>query len=337
MTMADDDLSAEDQAAADTLMQELLDGGFKYEPNGRVAGFAGMPDEEGDDDGDDDGDGPVGGDAEGDSDGAATDGDGEPAGAGGDGGDVDGVGDGSRGAHSGRLELRGTPLTETEADGLLHLRKLLIDHPDLAVRINELAEAKLTGRQLPPEPAPAAQAPVDEPPAAPALPDFIDPDDPVAVGLWREVVDLRKGQERTTETVTTAVERAGQAKVQADIANALDRFKAAHPDLDDDDIRAIRDHTSASVNIEGVMGNFPGDPVEGLVRALEIGSMTDPVTRDKVLGVRDVRGAKDAKRQRSLSALSGGGGAASRRPAPAAKPVGWNDVSARLAEAIEKL
>ena len=49
-----------------------------------------------------------------------------------------------------------------------------------------------------------------------------------------------------------------------------------HPDLDDNDIESIRNHTSAQVNVAGIMANFPGDPVDGLTRALEIGSMTDP-------------------------------------------------------------
>jgi len=337
MTVSDPNLSEADQADADTLMQELLDAGFRYEKNGRVTGFGGMTDDSEGDDGDgsddagDDSDSQVSetgtdGSEPGDED--LTD---DPTGGGSDQGQKL-----ERGAHTGRLELRGTPLTETEADGLLHLRKLLIDHPDLAAQINVMAEAKLSGRELPPAAGPSAAAPLDEPPA-PKLPDFIDPDDPVAVGLWNEVVELRKGQAQTQETVVAAVDQAGRAKVQADIGNAIDRFKAAHPDLDDDDIRAIRDHTSATVNIPGVMANFPGDAVEGLVRALEIGSMTDPITRDKVLGVRDDRSTKDTNRQRKLSALSGGGGTGQRRPSKAPKPATWNDVAARLAKELESL
>ena len=297
--MADGDLSAEDEAAAQSLIDELLEQGFSYTANGRVDGFA-APDEEPEPDEPDD-------ELEPDpaADEPAPDEEPEPP-----------VDEPTRGAHSGRLELLGTPLTETEAAGLLHLRKLLVEHPELAAEVNAKAEAVLSGRPLPqvePEP---AEPPVDAPVAENALPDFIDPDDTAQVALWREVEALRANQEQTNTRAQQATMEAQQARVHADIANAVDRFKAAHPDLDDADIVAIRDHTSATVNIASVMGNFPGDPVEGLVRALEIGSMTDPSTRDKVLGVRDERPKKDAERQKALSALSGGSGSGQRR-APA--------------------
>jgi hypothetical protein len=86
------------------------------------------------------------------------------------------------------------------------------------------------------------------------------------------------------------------------------------------------------------MANFPGDPVEGLVRAMEIGSMTAEGVRDKVLGTpKKDPAAEDTKRQRSLSALSGGGGATRRTPPKQAKPAGWSDVAKKLAEEISAL
>ena len=304
--MADGDLSAEDEAAAQSLIDELLDAGFSYTANGRVDGFAAPDDDEPDEPEPDEPDEP-----EAD----------EP----------------TRGAHSGRLELLGTPLTETEAAGLLHLRKLLVEHPELAAEVNAKAEAVLSGRSLPQIEAEPAEPPVDAPPVENALPDFIDPDEPGQIALWREIEALRANQEQTNVRAQQATVEANQARVHADIANAVDRFKTAHPDLDDSDIAAIRDHTSATVNIASVMGNFPGDPVEGLVRALEIGSMTDPATRDKVLGVRDDRPKKDADRQKALSALSGGSGAGQRRAPKAPKPAGWNDVAKQLAKELEAL
>jgi hypothetical protein len=319
MTMADGDLSAEDEAAAQSLIDELLEAGFEYTPNGRVSGFA-APDDDPDDEPDEPDNDP-------ELDEPATEPDDEPEPP---------TDEPARGAHTGRLELLGTPLTETEAAGLLHLRKLLVEHPELAAEVNAKAEAVLSGRPLPTIEE-AAEPPGDAPPATDTLPEWLDPDEPAQVALWREIEALRSSQEQTNTRAQQATAEAQQARVQADIANAVDRFKTAHPDLDDTDIAAIRDHTSATVNIASVMGNFPGDPVEGLVRALEIGSMTDPATRDKVLGIKDDRPKKDAERQRALSALSGGSGAAQRRAPRAPKPAGWNDVAKQLAKELEAL
>ena len=315
--MADVEIGAEDP---DSMIQELLDAGFSYTQNGRVDGFAQEINGEIDEDLQDEHEAGL---EEPDETPDETPDD-EP----------------ERGAHSGRLELRGTPLTETEADGLLHLRKLLIDHPDLAAEVNALAESRLRGTPPPPAPAPVAdEAPVDQPES---LPEFIDPDDEQAVALWREVSEARRTAERAAEVATGTVEQvqadAHHSRVQSDIQAAVERFRSMHPDLSEEDIQSVRNHTAATVNIPGVMGNFPGDPVEGLVRAMEIGSYTDETVRDKVLGTakKDTT-SEDAKRQRSLSALSGSSGSGSRRPAPEKKPAGWADVAKELAKGIEAL
>jgi hypothetical protein len=156
--------------------------------------------------------------------------------------------------------------------------------------------------------------------------------------LWKQLEIISQRINPVEEKVQQTAEQANQARIASEISQAVDRFKTAHPDLDDQDIANIRNHTSANVNIPGVMNNFPGDPVEGLTRALEIGSLTDPATRDKVLGTRKTvedQEAKDKKRMRDQAALSGGTGGASRRPAPKKAPATWNEVAKRLAEAIE--
>ena len=170
---------------AESLIQELLDAGFAYDRSDRLQGFAHQGD-----DGDVSDDEVAGGDTDdGDAgdDGAASGGS-EPVGddggdvVGGDGGGTTGdtgggTADTGTGAHSPSLNLNGTPLTAAEAETLLGIRKLLLDHPELGPKFNELATETITGRKL---------APVEQPPAAepPKLPDFIDPDDEQSVRLW---------------------------------------------------------------------------------------------------------------------------------------------------------
>jgi hypothetical protein len=318
---------------AESMIQELLDAGFEYTPNGRVTGFAGVGGDE-DGSGDEAGDGDVEDDVPGDS-------GGEPGeeGAGGD--EVD---DDARGAHSGRLELKGTPLTDLEADSLLHLRKILIDHPDVSTALNELLTEKLQPRPpTPPPPAVTAEAPVDEPEL---LPDWIDPDDDTAVKLWNRLQEVESQAKRADETATTTTERitqeSHQARVASEIQTAVDRFSADHPALSADDVQRIRNETGAQVNIPGIMANFPGDPIQGLTKALEIGasiaSVSDPALADKVLGKTPADpAAEDKKRQRTLDALTGSSGSGPRSTPAAKKPTGWTDVAKQLADEIAKI
>ena len=327
MADGEEGLDAETQSMID----ELLEAGFSYTGNGRVEGFA-TPETDPEDDDDGLGEGSEVAPAA-TADGATGD---EPEAPEASGSPVE---DDRRGAHSGRLELKGTPLTDLEADSLLHLRRMLIEDPELAGQVNSYIEAKRTGAVTPPAAAEDA-APVDEPDD---LPDNIDPDDTAMVAMYREVQALRAQAARAEQVATGTVEQvqndARHRQQQADISNAVDRFKAMHPDFTEEDINHVRLHTASTVNVPGVMANFPGDPVEGLVRAMEIGSMTAEGVRDKVLGTPqpDPAVEKEATRKRSLSALSGGGGATRRAPAKQAKPVGWADVSKKLAEEISAL
>jgi hypothetical protein len=309
---------ADDATEDDTLINQLLDDGFTYTANGRVDGLATEETDE-----PDDGEVPAG-DPDptvGESDDTGDDAvDVEP--------DADTPPFTDTAPPSPSSVLAG--LDETEARGILHLRQLLINNPDLAAKVNKV----LSGDA--PDSVPAGSG--EAAPAEPALPEFIDPDDQTAIGLWKQLEKISQRIDPVQQQVQQTAEQANQARIASEISQAVDRFKVAHPDLDDQDIANIRNHTSANVNIPGVMNNFPGDPVEGLTRALEIGSLTDPATRDKVLGTRKTvedQEAKDKKRMRDQAALSGGTGGASRRPAPKKAPASWNEVAKRLAEAIE--
>lgn len=295
----------------DELIDRLLADGFRYESNGRVLGLAG-DDEPGDDEpvpGTDDE--PASGEPDDGGDGAVDD---EP----------DGGAPSEPVAPPPSSLLAGVPIGESEAQGLLRLRQLLIENPDLATRVDQILRG---------QPDPVAEAPKEPPP----LPEFIDPDDPTSKNLWDQIQILTEKIETQEQRNQKAIEEATQTRIQNDINQAVGRFKAAHPDLTEQDIQNIRNHTSATVNVPGVMANFPGDPVEGLTRALEIGSLTEPTTRDKVLGVQQNRQeAEDKERGKKLSALSGGTGGTSRQPARPQPPRNWNEVAKRLAEAIEQ-
>jgi hypothetical protein len=148
--------------------------------------------------------------------------------------------------------------------------------------------------------------------------------------LWEEIQSTRAGVAQTHGALEEATQAASQAKVDADVASAVDRFKVDHPDLTDEEIQSIRNYSSANVNIQGVMSNFPLDPVTGLVKALEIGSMSDPAERDD-------RAEQDKTRAGNLSKLTGSSGSATRRAPKPVKASNWNEAASMIAKELEAL
>ncbi len=149
----------------------------------------------------------------------------------------------------------------------------------------------------------------------------------------------------------TEQEKAALLKVRSlltdnpDLAEGFDKLVKAKfepepdrtlpPEIDPEDETSVRLWNE----IQAVMANFPNDPAEGVARALEIGSMTDPLTRDKVLGVdaKTVEAQATAKRQKKLTALSGSTGSGPRTKPQTKKPESWNEVAGRLAKELEAL
>jgi hypothetical protein len=324
----------------DAFVDQLIAAGYTYahDDEGRITGLANGNSAGHEDGGDPDGDGeaageadPVVGDVRTDDGGGDGGGDGD-TGAGG--GDDRSVPVGS--PDPGGIHLKGTPLSDIEADGLLGIRQMLIDHPELVPQFNALVEQKITGAPAATDREPSGD---DTAPGAPgALPDEIDPHNPTEVFLWRQLEQLRGEQSTTADRVEDGVRNAEMARIRSETDQAVALFRDRYPQLTDDDIGAIRSVTSREVNIASVMARYPGQPAEGIASALKMGSMALDGIRDKVLGIDTTaaRQREDQQRQSRLSSLSGSGGATSRRPAPPKKPGNWNEVAAALATAISE-
>ena len=218
-------------------------------------------------------------------------------------------------------------LPADELEQLLKLRQLLTD-PDIASGVHDLLEAKFNP--------PKKEITKD----TVELPEWIDPDDETAVNTYLEIQKL---QGQTAEEVSKLASRVEQdeaerqsQRVAADIAAAVDQFKAAHPDLTDDEIDKVRRVTAELGIVPSVMANTPEGPVAGLVKAMEIGSMSDESVRGKVLGIATSgdTGKKERRRKSNLTALSGSSGSVPRTAASRQKPQNWNEVTSRIVEEI---
>ena len=212
-------------------------------------------------------------------------------------------------------------LTPEEKAQLLELRNLLTNNPDIAGTLKEAVQAKFQ-----PEP--------DK-----TLPPEIDPEDTTSVKLWERIQEIKAERDADNARYESRDKEVSQARVNTEIAAAVDQFKVAHPNLSDEDINNIRTYTSANVNIGNVMANFPNDPVQGIVRSMEIGSMTDPLTRDKVLGVdaKALEAQAEKSRKQKLSALSGSTGSGPRTKPQTKKPGNWQEMTKQLTKELEEL
>jgi hypothetical protein len=218
-------------------------------------------------------------------------------------------------------------LPDEELAQLLKLRELLTD-PDIASGVHDLLEAKFN-----PPKKEITKETVD-------LPEWIDPDDEQAVNTYLEIQKLQQHQDEKVGELAGQLEREeadrNSQRVASDIAAAVEQFKAAHPDLTDDEIDKIRRTTAELGIVPAVMANTPDGPVAGLVKAMEIGSMSDESVRGKVLGIATSGDTekKERRRKSHLNALSGSSGSTPRTKTSTTKPMNWNEVTSRIVEEL---
>jgi len=218
-------------------------------------------------------------------------------------------------------------LPADELEQLLKLRQLLTD-PDIASGVHDLLEAKFN-----PPKKEITKETVD-------LPEWIDPDDEQAVNTYLEIQKLQQHQDEKVGELAGQLEREeadrNSQRVASDIAAAVEQFKAAHPDLTDDEIDKIRRTTAELGIVPAVMANTPDGPVAGLVKAMEIGSMSDESVRGKVLGIATSGDTekKERRRKSHLNALSGSSGSTPRTKTSTTKPMNWNEVTSRIVEEL---
>ena len=148
---------------------------------------------------------------------------------------------------------------------------------------------------------------VETPPTPPTIPDYIDVDDPVQMGLWNELQSVKEQVAATTTTVKQSAEESARVQAEATLERALSAYRTKYPSVTDTDLALIRPQAALIVN---PMIQQHG-PVDGMVRALYVASLENDTTRNKVLGIDTTSPeVKSETRKRKLSALSGTSGSA---------------------------
>lgn len=210
----------------------------------------------------------------------------------------------------------GNRISREDAERLYQFDQHLRQNPDVAQRVNAAIAPPTTGQppvsQTPPPPSP----PVAEW-KEPTPPEFLDLEDPAQKFQWDSHVATQKAiferDQRDAKLFTQMAEdrqRDINRQAQADMAVALQSFTQAHPNLNEDDIKAIR--TAARPFVSGMMAQLP--PVDALIRSMEVAGRMDvdllAKMTDTTIKTRSTR-EQSRHRKARLGELSGTG-----RPAP---------------------
>lgn len=166
------------------------------------------------------------------------------------------------------------------------------------------------------------QPPAEPPPPPPPplvevkLPDGITPDDPANKFFIEQLNKLNTGIAQLAQSHQEAIQQATISRVNMERDTAITKFKEAHPNFTDDEISQVA-QTAAGLGIVGNLVENSPTPIDGILKALEIGMYQVQSTRDKViasLGHTPPQRQSNADRQRQgkLSALSGSGGSTPR-------------------------
>lgn len=219
----------------------------------------------------------------------------------------------------------GGQISKADAERLHQFDQFLRANPDAAQRVQAAipAPAPATGGQpdVPTSTAPADQTPTFE---APEPPEWMDLEDPEKKWQWDNHVDGLKArfdieQRTNAQFARQATERQEtvQRQAAADMSTALDRFKQAHPNLNEDDLVSIR--KAAGPFVSGMLAQL--SPVDALFRSMEVGGMMDDDLRGKLMDT-SVRTPTEKTRTRHRKARLGElSGSARSAPKTESRPV----------------
>jgi hypothetical protein len=176
-------------------------------------------------------------------------------------------------------------------------------------------------QQTPPEPTP------------PVIPEFIDQDDEVQMGLWNKLQEVEQKFGTLSEQTQAANMRLVRQQAQQQLDSALSSFKTKYPGIDDQDLSIIR--PMAAQLLPAVQQNTP-NPVEAMERSLFIAAVENPTISQKIISpAASTQQQASATRKRKQSSIGGSSGSASRTPS---RPTPKTDSSMvdQLASAIEE-
>lgn len=202
-----------------------------------------------------------------------------------------------------------------QANTLLAWHDYLSSHPEKAETIGKIVR----GEVIPPPPTPPTPPPTQNTQSAPDdLPEGFDPDDPMHRFMLAQMNSMKKSMSEMSNQVREQSEAQARQRANADMSQALSRFRNEHPDLDDAEINSIRQKAAELGIVGSLVRQNASDPVSGILKSLEAGMWNVPSVRDKLYNAQSQssQSTKSQSRQSKLSALSGSSGSRQRTEPP---------------------
>lgn len=185
------------------------------------------------------------------------------------------------------IELNGQQIPKADIQRLYEFDRFLRDNPDAAQRVQAAIPAPTTPSVGGPPNVPPATTPTNQVTefTEPTPPEWMDLDDPQTKWQWdnhvagqKAIFDQGQRQQQFLAQQQQTQRETVNRQAAVDMGTALDQFKQAHPNLNEDDIVAIR--KAAGPFVGGMMAQLP--PVQALVRSMEVGGMMDDDMRAKL-------------------------------------------------------
>jgi hypothetical protein len=215
----------------------------------------------------------------------------------------------------GYIDFEGQQLPVDQVRALLELDRRMREEPEVAQRVGQALKA-------PEEPA--------------KLPDWIDPEDTQAVRLYEHSESIRAENDRQRAQLAQVNERDARARVVDAFRGAVGSFKAAHPNLNDEQIAQIADACGRANIVEG-LERTEGSLTQAFVRGMEMTMWGTPSLRSLALSEEQGSVAGKSKdRKQKTAALSPSGGSAPRTETRKAVPKTREEAAAMALQALRE-
>lgn len=204
--------------------------------------------------------------------------------------------------------VNGKQVSLADVQRLYEFDQFLRENPETAQRVQAAVQPVVPVAAETPAPANQELTP----------PEWMDLEDPAQKFMWDSHVANQNTLLALQEQNARDAQERINAQARADMDVALQRWTAAHPNFNEDQIEAVRKH-GAEMNIWAAVNATSPDPVTSLVRVMDIAALDDPALRTVYLTPEvktPTRQQRSTTRKGKLNSLGGSSGSVPRTTTP---------------------
>lgn len=199
----------------------------------------------------------------------------------------------------GFIDFEGQHLPVADVRAFLELNERLRSDPAVAERVTKA---------------------LSPPTEAPALPDWLDPEDQSSVKMWQHLQSVEANANTLRAQATQSQEREQRARVVDGFRAGVASFRSRYPQLNEDQVAAVAQATGRANIVDG-LERTEGSIAAAFDKGLEMVLWSDPNLRSLAQGDGTTTVPPKSKdRKAKQAALSGSGGSAPQTNKTTSKP-----------------